>query len=101
MCTLCVKPSVGSGVKLVCKVIAEACPNPPLGNPEKIKFETPFRKIRNLWETECPRGCAKNFKLPPPFGVAAVLLCLIHSLVCVARGVWWCVGRVCAVVIMM
>ena len=67
----------------MCGSLCERLARPPLGNPEKIKLTTPFRKIRNFQETECPEPFAKIFMLPPPFEVAAVLLCLCYSLVCV------------------
>ena len=76
-------------------------PEPPLGNSEKIKFETPFRKIQKTSGLKCPEAVGQKLKNAPPFPLPAVLLCLSHSPVCVARGVRWCVGRcVCAVVMM-
>ena len=81
----------------------EACvrglPEPPLGNPEKIKFETPFRKIQKTSGLKCPEAVGQKLKNTPPFPLPAVLLCLIHSLVCVARGVRRCMGVVCVLLL--
>lgn len=72
-------------VEALCGTFANAsealatAPEPPYGNPEKIKLVTPFWKTQKMLEIDCPQAAEDFLKLPLPLPCRLVVLCLASS----------------------